>query len=104
MFEFIALNKPVICYRDVKLRWTYVLFKNKLKKRMESNLSQYKKYFTNVHNYSELKSLVTELINNPDKNESDRLSLANELVGKCDGRVSDRILHELLAFNTGIKS
>lgn len=98
MFEFIALDKPMICYRDVKLRLTYRLFPNKLKKRMDPFLEKFKDSFANAHSYKELLSLVKEADEYPGKNADTRQELSQLLVGKTDGKVSERIVEHLLSF------
>ena len=98
MFEFIALDKPMICYRDVKLRLTYRLFKNKLKKRMEPHLIQFKDSFTNAYSYPQLVSMVADAINTPERNSDTRQKMTSLLVGKTDGKVSERIVEHLLGF------
>lgn len=99
MFEFIALDKPMICYRDVKLRLTYRLFPNKLKKRMEPFLEKFKDSFANAYSYKELLSLVKEADESPEKNSETRQALSELLVGKTDGKVSERIVKHLLDFS-----
>ena len=99
MFEFVALDKPMICYRDVKLRWTYRLSKNKLKKRMEPELEKFRDSFQNAYSYPQLCKMVHASIEHPDKNSENRKELAQHLVGKTDGKVSQRIIKHLLEFS-----
>lgn len=98
MFEFVALNKPMICYRDVKLRWTYRLFKNKLKKRMEPELESFRDSFENAYSYSELCAKAEAALLDPNKNNTIRQELTRQLVGQTDGKVSQRIIDILSQF------
>lgn len=99
MFEFIALDKPVICYREVKLRLSYRLFPKKLKRRIDPIIAQFKNSFTNAYSFDELKHLLADALDKPNQLHTERLSLAHQLVGQTDGKVSDRILHHLLTHN-----
>lgn len=98
MFEFIALDKPMICYRDVKLRLSYRLFKKKLQKRMEPHLEQFKNSFANAYSYPDLLEKVNTAITNPEKNSKMRQDMSLLLVGKTDGKVSERIVKHLQDF------
>lgn len=95
MFEFIALDKPMICYRDVKLRLTYRLFPNKLKKRMEPLLDKFKDSFANAYSYKKLLTLIETANLHPDQNKAMRHQMSELLVGKTDGKVSERIIKHL---------
>lgn len=97
MFEFIALDKPMICFRDIKLRLTYRLFKKKFKKRMEPHLDQFKDSFVNAYSYSDLLNEVKNAIKTPSKNRKIRQQLSTLLVGKTDGKVSERIVQHLIS-------
>lgn len=99
MFEFMALNKPVICYRDVKLRLSYRLNKSKLKRRMDTFMSQFQSSFKNVYAYPELHALVMDAIANPNKDQKERMEMTEKLVGKTDGKVCQRIVDILQSFS-----
>lgn len=99
MFEFIALDKPMICYRDVKLRWTYRIFKNKLKKRMDPHIQKFNDSFANAHSYTELLSLVNLADKSPENNSNLRQQMSLLLVGNTDGKVSERIVKHLIDFS-----
>ncbi len=100
MFEFTALDKPVICYRNVKLRLSYLLNKNKLKRRMDPFIAQFNSYFRNVYTYSELRPFIDECIANPDADKEKRKEITDKLVGKTDGNVCQRIVKTLLDFSS----
>lgn len=98
MFEFIALDKPMICYRDVKLRWSYRLFKKKLQKRMEPELEKFRDSFENAYSYQELCQMTEKALADPQKNSETRKKMALHLVGVTDGKVSQRIAKHLINF------
>ena len=95
IFEFAALDKPVICNRNVHYRLSYRLFKWKIKKRMESSLDTYRKIATNVFNYNELIKEVSNEIANPGLNRQNRIEMTEQIVGCVDGKVSERIVNIL---------
>jgi CDP-glycerol glycerophosphotransferase (TagB/SpsB family) len=98
IFEFAALDKPVICNRDVRYRWTYRIFKSKIKKRMEASLDQYRSIATNTFSYGELKQKTLIEINDPNLNHTNRAKMTEEVIGLADGKVSQRIVEILCQF------
>lgn len=97
LFEFAALNKPVICNRFVHLRWSYKLFGSyKLKKRMESFLLKYRDIGENVYSYNDLKPTVVAEFNEPNRFQQKREEYTKNLVGLTDGKVSERIVNAML--------
>ena len=93
IFEFAALNKPVIINRFLKLRWTYYLNPNKLLKRMDKGIEDYRIIGANPNSYNEMVKDVYENINNPEKYEKIRLEKSKDLCGNVDGKVSNRIFN-----------
>lgn len=91
IFEFAALNKPVILNQDVKYRLTYRLFKSKIKKRMEGQMTQYKEVALIINHYKELKPAVKQELSNPENRALQRFEISESIVGKVDGKVSVRI-------------
>jgi hypothetical protein len=93
LFEFAALNKPVICNRFLHLRLSYRLFgQYKLNKRLEQFLLKYRDVGENVFSYSDLKKCVEMELEDPIKNQEKRIQYTKELVGTTDGKVSERML------------
>ena len=95
IFEFTALNKPVILNRFLKLRWSYYLNPNKLLKRLDSDIELYRQIGENAQNYQEMVEQVNSNLKNPEKFEKSRIEYTKEIVGLVDGQVSIRII-ELL--------
>ena len=91
IFEFAALNKPVIINRNVRFRLSYRLFKSKIRKRMDSNMDIFKNVAVPVHTFTELPAAVDYEIANPDNKEEERKQICKQIVGTVDGKVSERI-------------
>ncbi len=91
MFEFAALNKPVISNQYFKLRWSYYLMPWKLTKRIDKTKEFYRTILDNAYSYEETLKYTQEAIDNPEKLQSKRLEFSKDLCGKIDGNVSQRI-------------
>jgi len=91
MFEFAALNKPVVSNQYFKLRWSYYLMPWKLKKRIDQSKAQYRVIFDEAFSYKETLTYTQEALDNPDKKAKERLAFAKEICGVIDGKVSERI-------------
>ncbi|TLX77125.1 hypothetical protein E9993_05430 [Labilibacter sediminis] len=100
IFEFAALNKPVILNKNVRYRLSYRIFKWKIKKRLDSEMNQYRKVGTAVDTFKALKYAVEEELKNPAKNEKYRKEICDQIVGQVDGKVSVRIADILEKFNS----
>lgn len=92
IFEFAALNKPVIINRNVKFRLTYRLFKSKIRKRMDAQMDPFKEVATPIHEYEQLKLAVSKELKYPEAKEKDRKRICEQIVGLVDGKVSERIV------------
>ncbi len=96
LFEFAALDKPVIWCDFLKLRWNYRgIFRYRLERRMDQTISQYKDIALHVDKYKHLKDAVDAEINHPENLSRKRKQYSAELLGACDGRVSERIVQYL---------
>ncbi|MCH9812532.1 MAG: CDP-glycerol glycerophosphotransferase family protein [Epsilonproteobacteria bacterium] len=91
MFEFAALNKPVISNRYFKLRLSYYLMPKKLTKRIDKSKEYYRSILDNAHTYKETLQYTKEALQTPQKLEAKRLAFSQDLCGKIDGNVSERI-------------
>ncbi len=97
LFEFAALDKPVVWCDFLKLRWSYRgPLRFRLKKRLDSSIRQYHDIAVHARRYEELGTLIGEQLENPSSNSRIRLAHAHLLVGKTDGRVAERIVDYLL--------
>ena len=98
LFEFAALNKPVVWCDFYQLRWGYRgLLSFRFNKRMDKDLYEYADIAIHSPSYKSLKEAVDSQIENPKEYENNRLSAIENLAGKIDGKSSERIakyLHE----------
>ncbi len=97
LFEFAALNKPVIWCDFYKLRWGYRgLFKYRFKKRMDEDLYKYADIAIHAKSYSDLKRCVDNQIEVPESYAKSRRRFTSSLAGKVDGRCSERIVDYIM--------
>ena len=96
IFEFTALDKPVILNRFLKLRWSYYLNPKKLLNRLDKDIEIYRTIGDNAKNYKEMLIMVKENLQNKDKYKKQRISFTKDICGDVDGKVSQRIV-KLLA-------
>ncbi len=92
MFEFAALDKPVISNRYFSLRFSYYLMPWKLKKRIDSKKDVYRKILDNALSYHDTLVLTKEALKNPNKLQDLRIKFSKEICGTIDGKVSQRIV------------
>jgi len=97
LFEFTALNKPVVWCDFYKLRWGYRgLLKFRFKKRMDEDLYKYANIAIHAKTYQELKACVDSQIQAPDAFAQQRQQYTLALAGKVDGQCSKRIVDYIL--------
>ena len=98
LFEFSALDKPVIWCDFIKLRWSYRgIFSYRYKKRMDQSIMKYSHIATHVASYSKLHNAVVTEIKNPETHATERAAITRELLGSADGKAAQRICDYLLA-------
>ncbi|WP_394174976.1 CDP-glycerol glycerophosphotransferase family protein [Thalassotalea litorea] len=98
LFEFAALNKPVIWCDFLKLRWSYRgIFSYRFKKRMDEDFGEYANIAVHAKHYKQLRPLVLEQYRQPALLESTRMALAEKLAGRLDGKASNRVVDYLLS-------
>lgn len=98
LFEFAALNKPVVWCDFLKLRWTYRgLFAFRFKRRMDQDILAYADIAAHAPAYAQLLNIVEQQLAQPGQHEPQRLAYAGKLLGRLDGQVSGRIIDSLLA-------
>ncbi|WP_371376913.1 CDP-glycerol glycerophosphotransferase family protein [Thalassotalea aquiviva] len=98
LFEFAALNKPVIWCDFLKLRWSYRgPFAHRFKKRMDQDYGEYAQIAVHAKNYNQLVELVNQQYQHPKMLEDVRLAFSEKLAGKLDGKASERIVDYLIA-------
>ncbi len=97
LFEFAALNKPVVWCDFLKLRWTYRgPLRFRYLKRMDTKLFQYRDIAVHVGKYDALGKTVEQQLADPGEFEAKRLEYTDMLLGPLDGRASIRVADYLL--------
>jgi hypothetical protein len=97
LFEFTALDKPVVWCDFYKLRWNYRgIFSYRFDKRMDEDLYKYADISAHAAKYKDLKKIVDEQISEPNLFKSQRAQYTEILVGVVDGNVSQRIADYLV--------
>lgn len=98
LFEFTALDKPVVWCDFYHLRWSYRgIFKFRFNRRMDADLYRYADVAAHAASYKELKMVVDQQIAEPDSFAPQRAKYTYELAGTVDGLCSLRIVNFLLA-------
>lgn len=97
LFEFAALDKPVIWLDFYKLRWSYRgPFKYRFEKRMDQTILQYRDVGRHVSKPEELESAIRAELESPEANQKNRNQTTTELIGELDGCVANRISQYLI--------
>lgn len=97
LFEFAALDKPVVWCDFLKLRWAYRgILKFRFKKRMDQDLYRYADIAAHAQSYAQLRNIVDEQIANPNQYAAQRAKYTLSLAGKVDGKASERIVNYML--------
>ena len=91
IFEFAALNKPVIVNRDVRYRLTYRIFRSKIRKRIDQGMSIFKEVGVSAYSFNELRPMIENELKHPENKEEQRKKICDQIVGLVDGKVSVRI-------------
>jgi hypothetical protein len=98
LFEFAALNKPVVWCDFYHLRWSYRgIFKFRFKNRVDQDLYRYADIAAHAESYKQLKQVVDQQIAQPELFAPQRTQYTAELVGVVDGLCSQRIADYLLS-------
>ncbi len=93
LFEFAALDKPVIVCDFFKIKWSY---RGPLRYRFEKRFGKdnvlYKDIGEHVKSYRELLLAVPNQLTNPEEYKKRRLDYTEKHVGHTDGKASQRIV------------
>ncbi len=96
LFEFAAINKPVLICEFVKLRWSYRgIFSYRMKARVDAEFERYKSIGTKVPNFLSLLEMTQSSFNKDQNDNENRKQLINEIAGDVDGKASQRIVDYL---------
>lgn len=100
LFEFAALDKPVLWLDFLQLRWSYRgPLRYRFNKRMDKTIEPYKGVALHVDSPQGLVIAVQDQLNNPMQYQAQRACTTAELIGKTDGLVSSRVVEFLERFN-----
>ena len=103
LFEFSALDKPVVWCDFYKLRLGYRgIFKFRFKERMDQDLYKYADIAVHAESYRDLKKCVDSQVQEPSEKAQERIKYTEALAGKVDGKVSERIAQYIV--NVGSKT
>lgn len=92
LFEFIALDKPVVVCDFFKLKWSYRgPFKYRFEKRFNKDNVLYKDIGLHVKAYKYIKSAVEKQLANPQEFANQRKQYRDDHIGPTDGKASVRI-------------
>ena len=99
LFEFAALDKPVIVCNFFKLKWSYRgPFKYRFKKRFGKDNVIYEDIGLHVNSYKALLKAIPQQLANPEEFSSNRRRYTEDHVGPTDGLASQRIVDYLENF------
>jgi len=98
IFEFAALDKPVVWCNFYKLRWSYRgIFRYRFTKRMDKDLYKCADIAPQVDHYNSLLKTVQEQLADKQSYSAKRQQYTAELAGMVDGKCSARIVDYLLS-------
>lgn len=98
LFEFAALDKPVVWCEFLKLRWSYRgPFRYRFTRRMDQDILRYADIAVHARRYQDLLGHVQSELADPRQHQPQRQNYTRELMGITDGHVSERIVNYLLA-------
>lgn len=98
LFEFAALDKPVVWCDFFKLRWTYKgPLRFRLTRRMDHTVQAYADVGMHVRRADDVLSAVHQQLKNPDEFRRQRQRCTDELIGATDGQAGQRVTDYLFA-------
>ncbi len=96
LFEFVALDRPVIVCDFYKLKWFYRgPFRYRFDKRFMQDNVIYRDIGRHVTSFKELPDAVKDELQNPERFRQRRAGYTLDHVGPMDGRASERIVDYL---------
>jgi len=96
LFEFVALDRPVIVCDFYKLKWFYRgPFRYRFEKRFNQDNVIYKDIGRHVNSFKELKVAIKDELDNPGRYQQQRANYTRDHVGPMDGCASARIVDYL---------
>ncbi|MDO6611973.1 CDP-glycerol glycerophosphotransferase family protein [Shewanella sp. 1_MG-2023] len=96
LFEFAALNKPVIVCNFFKLKWSYRgIFKFRFNNRFGKDNVLYSEIGFHVNDYASLLDAIPQQLSQPEEFKENRLKYTSDHLGPTDGLASSRIVDYL---------
>ncbi|WP_372771132.1 CDP-glycerol glycerophosphotransferase family protein [Pseudoalteromonas sp.] len=97
IFEFAALDKPVIWCDFYKLRWSYRgILAFRFKKRIDESIEVFHQLCERAANYRALAKCVANAVENPQAKHAIRVAITKEYVGDVDGNCAQRVVDYLI--------
>jgi CDP-glycerol glycerophosphotransferase (TagB/SpsB family) len=91
LFEFAALDRPVVWCDFLKLRWSYRgPFRYRLRQRMDDEILRYADVGAHAASPRQLARQVREELDNPERFAAQRCRVTDELIGNTDGHAAER--------------
>ncbi len=96
IFEFAALDKPVVWCDFYKLRWSYRgIFSFRLKERLDDDIHYFNQICHTARKYTELTSMIDNSYKESQVFKENKARLITQLAGKMDGFAALRIVNYL---------
>lgn len=97
LFEFAALDRPIVWCDFMKLRWSYRgPFSYRLRRRMDQRMYAYAAVGAHAASPRELVRVVNDELASPQRFADARRRITAELIGAADGRAAERAADVLL--------
>lgn len=98
IFEFAALNKPVVWCDFYHTRWSYKgLLSFRLKRRLDPDISLFHKLTTRAASANKIRSALNLSQQSTKARQAAREKMLNDMVGRTDGKCGERIVDFLLS-------
>lgn len=97
LFEFAALDKPIVWCDFLKLRWSYRgPLRFRYQRRMDDTINTYRNVGVHVAKAGDVSTTIRSELQQPQRRASERQQCTAQLIGVTDGRASLRIADRLL--------
>jgi hypothetical protein len=98
LFEFAALDKPIVWCDFLKLRWSYRgPLRFRYRRRMDTTIDAWRNVGVHVARPAALSAAIRGELRQPQRRAAERRTCTEQLIGNTDGRASLRIADRLLA-------
>ena len=97
IFEYAALNKPVVWCDFYQTRWSYRgLLKFRLKNRLDPDIELFHQLCLRAKSPKEVPTAIQAVLKDPSDLEQQRLKITGDMVGTTDGKCGDRICEYII--------